>query len=191
MADIVDSYFNLVDTTAQVATSNLVVPNIAANSVSAGTSYADNNFVAGLNTNRNPYAEMYVEATANLTNVTALQAFDCKTSGANLVNFTQTSGTLTYTGVVTATFAIHARGNLQSTNAHNGFVVLYKNSTQLAPSGDEYNVAANTVSKFVAQAVTQLKPNDTVSMKIQNLGGVSALVEVKNASIVAYTINWS
>lgn len=47
LADLIDSYPNLVDTTAQSFASNVTVPNLAANSVSADTGYITNLFVAG------------------------------------------------------------------------------------------------------------------------------------------------
>lgn len=62
LVDLIDSFVNLVDTTAQSLASNLTVPNLAANSVSADSGYITNQFSTGI-----VYAGTLVAATARVS----------------------------------------------------------------------------------------------------------------------------
>lgn len=187
--DLIDSCVNLVDTTAQSFASNIQVPNLAANTVSADTVYGTNIFASKVFHN-NPYIEMYSEGTAAVATLSAGGSLiNQATSAANAVQFSQTTGLITYTGTVTARFSIMAQANVDSATDHNGFAILYKNATSIPRSQCRYDLSAGVTRAFQSQAVVELATNDTVSVKLGNHTGVSAAVNVKNFSLIASPVS--
>lgn len=188
--DLIDSCVNLADTTAQSFASNLTVPNLAANSVSADTVYGTNLF-SDKSYHTNPMIVMYTEATASIaTWVTAGNQITASTSAENATSFSQTNGVITYTGTVTARVKIEARANIESTVGPNAFMVLYQNGIALPRTKTALQVPANTEFTVATQGVTQVKTSDTLSVYIGQVNVASAAVELKYFNVNVFSVNF-
>lgn len=190
--DLIDSSLNLVDTSAQSLASNLSMPNLATNSVSAQTVYSDNVVCVGYVLNRNPVAEVYTTTTASLGAWTSgLFQPMTQTFQAPLLNAFSVSGnTLTYTATVTATCEILAdvqlkasssAGNFSANIYHNGFVEQQSYVNKPFSAGEKAQMNLMCLSK--------LKPNDTLQVYLGQEGALSAM-EVHGCHMIVKPVYW-
>lgn len=191
---IIDSSLNLVDVTAQTISSNIIVPNVACNVVSADSAYITNLFAAGLNTNQNPFIELYADVTSNQITGAGFTRIDVPTSVAsgNSNLFTQTSGKVTYTGSVTARFGIHYelsfKQNIDTQTETTDFQI-YKNNAAIPASLVTLDTDINRKAIHV-QAITKLNPSDEFELQIACKTTTADTYEIHNLNCHAFPLYW-
>jgi hypothetical protein len=192
-ANLIDSTPNLVDTTAQSFASNISVPGIVCNLVSADTLYVNNAYFT-LSIHNNPCGQLYQDLTAYVSADTNSQYYviGVPTSGVNLTNFTQVSGVLTYAGVLTATFAVQGSfsviGNYSS---EQNIAAIFKNGNELVQSRVAFGTNNTNNTPIHVQSLVQLAPSDTVDVRLKILTTASANYQVQQYNLVSYIANWS
>jgi hypothetical protein len=192
--DMIDSFLSLTDTTAQSLAGNLTVPNLGANAVSAGTTYADNAFSQGFATHKNPYAEAYQDVTA-ITSVAATASWAI-VSGAltapNAASFTVSGHDLTYTGSVTAKFIVAAQLQTKLSANQNAWFTVAKNSAALSGAIVKHRAASGAAGlhQVGMQTVVELKSSDIINVMMQVPGGPVAPAEVFGVQYLITPVYW-
>lgn len=188
---IIDSALNIADVTAQTISSNIIVPNLAANVVSADSVYATNLFTAGLNTNKNPVIEYSIAATANVSaNDNLFHNVDIITSAGLNQNFSLASGKATYIGAVTAYFSISYALSVNE-----------KHPNETANIQIAINGVANHASKMqfkgaqaeknlTTECIAFLKPSDYFQLQINAVTTAEQWWEFDSLICIAFPVYW-
>lgn len=186
-ADLIDSAVNLTDTSAQSIASPITTPSFSTGALSATSLYTNLQYVRGLSTHENPYCEAYADVTA-ITSVEATASWTQVSASLTAVNksvFSVSGKDVTYTGSVTAKFAIHALVNARLSSSVNQWFGVSKNDAVVSGSVTKIRLPAAGLYQFSVDSVVELKGNDVIGLRTQNPDGPIASPEVFG---VRYTI---
>lgn len=178
--DLIDSFVNITDTSAQSVASPISPPSLATGTVSATTVYANVQYVRGLSTHENPYIEAYADVTA-ITSVEATATWtlvSAALTAPNASSFSVSGHDITYTGGVTAKFMVEAQIDVRgSTNQQLWFGVT-KNGTIVSGSISKAKLAVADLVTRSTRTIVELKGTDIISSRFQVPDGPIASPQV-------------
>lgn len=178
--DLIDSFVNITDTSAQSVASPISPPSLTTGTVSATTVYANVQYVRGLSTHENPYIEAYADVTA-ITSVEATATWtlvSAALTAPNASSFSVSGHDITYTGGVTAKFMVEAQIDVRgSTNQQLWFGVT-KNGTIVSGSISKAKLAVADLVTRSTRTIVELKGTDIISSRFQVPDGPIASPQV-------------
>ena len=190
--DLIDSFVNITDTSAQAVASPISPPSVSTGTVSATTLYANVAYVRGLATHENPYIEAFADVTA-ITSVEATATWtlvSASLTAPNASSFSVSGHDITYTGGVTAKFRVEAQIDVRgSTNQQLWFGVT-KNGTVVSGSISKAKVAAADLVTRSTRTIVELKGTDIISSNFQVPDGPIASPQVFGVRYVITPAFW-
>lgn len=193
MENLVDSFISIVDTTAQNLASNLTVPNLATNTVSAGAIYSDNFYCVGYVLNQNPYFEGYVPLTAIASVATSatwveVPALLSSVNNHDISVYSTSENKIQYNAFTTANVEISFNMSMKVGASKQMQFGIFKNGNIIVPSQNKMTTFNDSASNHMIQCVTELKNSDIVDLRLYQEEGTLYNVEFHNLNVVVSTI---
>jgi len=196
--DLIDSFVNLTDASAQAVASHQTYPSLAAGTVSATTVNANVQYVRGLATHENPYIEAYSDVTA-IASVAATAAWALVSASLTAPNksaFSVSGHDVTYTGGVTAKFCVFASLETYLSAETNTKFGVFKNGTLVSASVlnarlPMWGQPDAVLRHYDLKAVVELKSNDIINVQTQMPNGPVYHPEVWGVHYMVTPIFWA
>ena len=207
-ADLIDSFANITDTTAQSIAGNLTVESLTGTTVSAGDTFtdtlkvsgavtansvfADSAKVSGLSRHLNPYGEAYADVTA-ITSIEATATWT-QVSGVltapNAVGFTVSGHDVTYTGTVTAKFLVDCQVEARGSALQQLWLGVAKNDSVVSGTISKRRLTGAELAVQGTRGVMELKTNDVVSLRVQTPDGPIAPLDTFGVKYMLVPVYW-
>ena len=194
-ADLIDSFVNKTDTSAQTMLSHLNGPSATITTVSADTVVSTNirsqEVSASAVYHNNPYVHMWTDVTA----VTTCKTLDTTvllnaTTTSDSVLFSQTSGVATYSGK-TAKFLIQANISFDVDTSSRGHTFFVIDGTDNTASHSHWIGVTGTLRHNTSiQCVATLSAASTITIGMHRHTDATAIISTSNINMIAYPINW-
>ena len=207
-ADLIDSFANVTDTTAQVIAGNLSVESLTGTTVSAGSVFtdilkvsaavsaaslhADSARVSGLSMHLNPYGEAFADVTA-ITSVEATATWtqvSATLTAPNASGFTVSGHDVTYTGAVTAKFIVDCQIETRGSAAQQIWLAVAKNGTVVSGTISKRQLTDAELAAHGTRGVMELKTSDVVSLRVQTPDGPIASLDTFGVKYLITPIYW-